>query len=67
MLETVGKELGNFFGYFLEYDVKNNSSIWRKYMRFKIRLDVRKGLLLGRKILLKRTELTLLLNVNMNV
>lgn len=50
MSETVGKQLGNFFGEFLEYDAKNNSSIWREYMRVKIRLDVRKPLKRKKKI-----------------
>lgn len=44
MLEAVGKQLGNFFGEFLEYDAKNDASIWREYMRVKIRIDVRKPL-----------------------
>lgn len=42
MSESVGKQLGNFFGQFLEYDHKNNTSIWREYMRVKICLDVRR-------------------------
>lgn len=29
MMESVGKQLGNFFGEFLEYDANNNTSIWR--------------------------------------
>lgn len=33
MMESVGKQLGNFFGEFLKYDTKNNSAIWREYMR----------------------------------
>lgn len=40
MTEMVGRQLGNFFGLFLEYDAKNNSSIWRGYMRLRIRIDV---------------------------
>lgn len=44
MTEAVGKQLGNFFGEFLLYDVKNNTSIWRECMRIKIKLDVRKPL-----------------------
>ena len=50
MSEIVGKQLGNFFGEFLEYDPKNNSSIWRECMRLKIRLDVRKPLKRKKKI-----------------
>lgn len=44
MLETVGKLLGDFFGEFLEYDSKNNSSLWREFMRIRVRLDVRRPL-----------------------
>lgn len=50
MLETVGKQLGNFFGEFLEYDAKNNTSIWRDCMRVRIRLDTRKPLKRKKKI-----------------
>lgn len=51
MSEEVGKQLGNFFGEFLEYDHKNNTSIWRECMRIKVRLDVRKPLKRRKKIL----------------
>lgn len=44
MSESVGKQLGDFFEEFLEYDHKNNTSIWRECMRVKIKLDVRKPL-----------------------
>lgn len=50
MSEVVGKQLGNFFGTFLEYDANNNSSIWREFMRLKIRMDVRKPLRRKKKI-----------------
>lgn len=50
MSEVVGKQLGDFFGEFLMYDAKNNSSIWMEYMRLKIRLDVRKPLKRKKKI-----------------
>lgn len=50
MSEAVGKQLGNFFGSFLEYDSNNNSSILREFMRLKIRLDVRKPLKRKKKI-----------------
>lgn len=36
MSEVVGQQLGNFFGSFVTYDPKNNSTIWREYMRIKI-------------------------------
>lgn len=44
MSEAVGKQLGDFFGEFLLYDARNNSSIWMEYMRIKIRIDVRRPL-----------------------
>ncbi|XP_074376703.1 uncharacterized protein LOC141718222 [Apium graveolens] len=50
MAEVVGRQLGDFFGEFLQYDVKNNSSIWMEYMRIKIKLDVRKPLKRRKKI-----------------
>lgn len=50
MSEAVGKLLGNFFGEFLEYDCKNNSSLWREFMRIRVRLDVRKPLKRRKKI-----------------
>lgn len=53
MMESVGKQLGNFFGEFLEYDTKNNSSIWREYMRVRVRIDVRKPLKRKKKIVRK--------------
>lgn len=53
MSETVGKQLGDFFGEFLEYDHKNNTSIWRECMRIRVRLDVRKPLKRRKKIIKK--------------
>lgn len=53
MMESVGKQLGNFFGVLLEYDMKNNSSIWRECMRVRIRLDVRKQLKCKKKLIRK--------------
>lgn len=50
MTETVGKLLGNFFGEFLLYDQKNDSSLWRDCMRLKIKLDVSKPLKRKKKI-----------------
>lgn len=50
MSEAVGHQLGNFFGEFVSYDPKNDSSIWRECMRIKIRLDVRKPLKRKKKI-----------------
>lgn len=53
MTEAIGKQLGNFFGEFIEYDSKNNTSIWRECMRVRIRLDVRKPLKRKKKIVKK--------------
>lgn len=53
MLETVGKQLGNFFGEFMEYDARNNTSIWRDCMRVRIKIDVRKPLKRKKKIIKK--------------
>lgn len=40
MTELVGRHLANFVGEFLEYVASNNSSIWRRYMRLSVRVDV---------------------------
>lgn len=53
MSEGVGKQLGNFLGEFLEYDSKNNSRIWREFMRIRVRLDVRKPLKRRKKVMKK--------------
>jgi hypothetical protein len=50
MLEKVGKGLANYIGEFLEYDKNNNTSLWRNYMRVKVRFDVRKPLRVEKKI-----------------
>lgn len=50
MSESVGKQLGNFFGSFLSYDLRNNTSIWREYMRIRIKVDVRLPLKRKKKI-----------------
>lgn len=50
MSETVGKQLGNFFGTFIFYDPNNNTSIWRECMRVRIKVDVRKPLKRKKKI-----------------
>lgn len=56
MSEAVGKQLGNFFGEFLLYDVKNDSSIWRECMRLQIRIDVRKPLKRKKRITRKNGQ-----------
>lgn len=50
MTEAVGKQLGNFFGDYITYDHKNDSSLWRDCMRIKIKLDIRKPLKRKKKI-----------------
>lgn len=50
MTEGVGKQLRDFFGEFLEYDQKNNTSLWREYMRVRVKLDVRRPLKRRKKI-----------------
>jgi hypothetical protein len=44
MAEKVGKKLANYIGSFVEYDKNNNTSIWRQYMRLRVRVDVRQPL-----------------------
>ncbi|KAL8127116.1 hypothetical protein AgCh_014146 [Apium graveolens] len=56
MSETVGLQLGNFFGEFLLYDAKNNTSIWKECMRIKIKIDVRKPLKRNKKINRKNVQ-----------
>ncbi|XP_074373983.1 uncharacterized protein LOC141714359 [Apium graveolens] len=57
MTEAVRRQLGNFFGKFVSYDSTNNTSIWREYMRLKIRLDIRLPLKRRKKICRRdRTE-----------
>lgn len=50
MTDSVDKQFGDFFGEFLEYDHKNNTSIWRESMRIRVKIDVRKPLKRKNKI-----------------
>ncbi|GAU35047.1 hypothetical protein TSUD_30130 [Trifolium subterraneum] len=50
MLEIVVKGLANYIGEFVKYDKNNNTSFWRKYMRVKVRVDVRSPLKIEKKI-----------------
>ncbi|XP_063942974.1 uncharacterized protein LOC135150542 [Daucus carota subsp. sativus] len=50
MSESIGKQLGNFFGTFVQYDSSNNKSIWREFMRIRIKVDVRRPLKRKKKI-----------------
>jgi hypothetical protein len=50
MSEKIGEKIATTVGEFLEYDAKNNSQPWRKYMRLGVHLDVRKPLMKTRKL-----------------
>lgn len=56
MSESIGRQLGNFFGSFVRYDPNNNSSIWREFMRVKIKVDVRLPLKRRKKICSKNRK-----------
>ncbi|WJZ96536.1 hypothetical protein VitviT2T_015213 [Vitis vinifera] len=47
---NVGKQLGNFIGKFVDYDINNNAGLWRNFMRIKVLLDVRQPLKRWKKI-----------------
>ncbi|GAU36753.1 hypothetical protein TSUD_318520 [Trifolium subterraneum] len=49
-VEEVLKGLANYIGEFVEYDKNNNTSFWMKYMRVKVRVDVRSPLKIEKKI-----------------
>lgn len=49
MLENVGRQLGDIFGEFLEYNHKNTTSIWCESMKVRVKLDIRKPLSERRK------------------
>lgn len=48
--ESVGKQLGNFIGRFLEYDKTNKTVVWRPYMRLRVEIDVSQPLKRCKKI-----------------
>jgi hypothetical protein len=50
MSQKVGTTVGNYIGEFLEYDEKNESLPWRKYMRIRVLVDVRLPLKRYKKI-----------------
>ena len=47
---NVSKQLGNFIGKFVDYDINNNAGLWRNFMRIKVLLDVRQPLKRWKKI-----------------
>jgi hypothetical protein len=50
MSQKVGTTLGNYIGEFLEYDEKNDSLPWQKFMRIRVLVDVRLPLKRYKKI-----------------
>jgi 14-3-3 protein epsilon len=56
MKESVGKDLANYIGMFMEYDKNNNSNFWRQYMRVRVKVDVRQPLKKDTKVKNKAGE-----------
>lgn len=56
MTELVGKHLANYIDEFLKYNVANNTSIWRNYMRIQVLVDVRIPLKKERKVRIIRVN-----------
>ena len=50
MTESVGKQLGDYIGSFLEYDSNNNMGSNKGYMRLHVSMDVRPLLKCGKRI-----------------
>nr|KYP64363.1 Uncharacterized protein At4g02000 family [Cajanus cajan]KYP64378.1 Uncharacterized protein At4g02000 family [Cajanus cajan] len=50
MSQNIGEHLGNSLGKFLEYDSKHNTSLWKSYMRIRIKIDIRSPLQKEKKI-----------------
>nr|KYP72475.1 hypothetical protein KK1_005064 [Cajanus cajan]KYP72478.1 hypothetical protein KK1_005067 [Cajanus cajan] len=44
MSQNIGEHLGNSLGIFLDYDSKNNTSLWKSYMRICTKKDIRSPL-----------------------
>ena len=40
MSASVGKQIGDFIGMFVDYDPGNNTGLWRSYMRIRVLIDV---------------------------
>ncbi|MCI04629.1 DUF4283 domain protein [Trifolium medium] len=60
MSKTVGQNVGNYIGEFLEYDEKNTSDFWRKFMRIRVMVDVRRPLATLRTLVTNCTQSTLM-------
>ncbi|MCH82637.1 endonuclease/exonuclease/phosphatase family protein [Trifolium medium] len=54
--KTVGQNVGDYIGELLDYDEKNSSDFWRKYMGIRVMVDVRKPLPKSKKIKKKGAE-----------
>ena len=50
MSESVGNQLGNYIGSFLEYDTSNNGGSLKEYMRLRVSMDVRPPLKRGKRL-----------------
>ena len=50
MSESVGKQLGNYIGSFLEYDTSNNGGSLKEYMILRVSIDVRPPLKRGKRL-----------------
>ena len=50
MSELVGKQLGNYIGFFLEYDPSNNGGNIKDYMRLRVSMDVQLPLKRGKRL-----------------
>ena len=50
MSESVGKQLGDYIGFFLEYDNNNNGGSVKEYMRLRVSMDVRPPLKRGKRL-----------------
>jgi hypothetical protein len=62
MAETVGRNIGNYVGEFLEYDEKNSSDFWRRYMRVRVMVDVRKPLVCTKSVK-KKGAMAVIVNI----
>jgi 14-3-3 protein epsilon len=56
MTEKVGTRLANYIRGCVEYDKNNDTSFWRKYMRIRVRIDVRQPLKKNTKVKNKEGE-----------
>ena len=50
MSESIGKQLGNYIGFFLENDTSNNGGSVKEYMRLRVSMDVRSPLKRGKRL-----------------